>query len=128
MAYPPFQSELYLAIAAVLDDAVLVERQGEVRVDPYEFGRLRDEAPKFTTWCREWPIEPGWYFLYGFRSKLDRELAGAHGRPPRLWLIRVGRDSSDNPMWMSDGSFFSPREGGGGLWAWAAIPPVTEAP
>lgn len=56
-------------------------------------------------WTKEWPTEPGWYWLYGWWSPNT-------ANQPRLMAVRVRLISDGKPVYIADGNFFA-REGGG---------------
>jgi len=71
------------------------------------------------TWTHEWPIEPGWYWFYGWQFKSEER----DGKQPRLHSVRVVK-VANGFAYICDGNFMYKEEAGHGFWAKAQIPPL----
>ena len=84
---------------------------------------LCDEQETEKGWSKEWPTEPGFYWLYGWRSDSERQ-----NEKRRLIVVQVMRIRDGRLTFVADGGFMFKAEGAGGLWQRLQEPdlPTTE--
>lgn len=68
-------------------------------------------------WSREWPVEPGAYWFYGweFRSQIREN------KLPELHFVHVRR-GSNCVMYVTNGHFLYQEEGAEGVWMPVELP------
>ena len=69
-------------------------------------------------WTSKWPIEPGYYWFYGWRFD-DRD------NPANFHYVRVHR-ITNGIAYITDGHFLYRGEGGGGIWQLGDFPELPQ--
>lgn len=72
-------------------------------------------------WHDEWPIEPGWYWFYGWISTFDKKNCD-----PEMRSVRV-RKISNGVTYIADGQFLFKGEGAVGQFCKASVPSAPES-
>lgn len=61
-------------------------------------------------WTKDWPTGLGWYWFYGWTSRLLRDTT------PRLIPVRVCASSTGSPIYIAGAQFLYQSEGADGWW------------
>ncbi len=90
-------------------------------------------------WSKDWPKTPGFYWLFGFRSKQraaptnasDAAKAFFAPKEPELLMVQVvvaGGTTNPHLIYLANGAFMYKEEGGGGFWLAADVPDLPVMP